>query len=288
MSAGQPGPHGVPALRPSQLHVRMPRQSGYQQLAAPGDVLGLLTIGRLCLQPGDRYEAPVSADETALIILSGKADVTAGDHRWDRLGERDDVFTGQATAVYIPPNISWTVVAVTALEAIVTSAPIATAYPPGAAAPVLVKPQDVIVHQRGRPGFAREVHDIIADNVPASRLVIGETFNAPGEWSSYPPHKHDTDRGELETVMEEAYYFRTDPPQGFGAQMIYTADGTLDFACRVQDGDLTLLPRGYHPVAAAPGYRLYYLWVLAGHQGRTLRPADDPAHAWVKDPPSGA
>lgn len=263
------------------LHRRVPPSPGYTAMLEPGDGLELLGFGLLRLNPGDRYETLSAQYETALVILGGRCSATAGGHSWAEVGAREDVFAGPAASLYVPAGVTWSVTAITALEVAVIRAPAEAT----GTDPVLIRPDEVVVHRRGRPGFAREVHDLIADNVPAERLVIGETFNAPGEWSSYPPHKHDVDRGELESVMEEFYYFRVDPRQGFGVQMIYTADGELDEAYRIQDGDLTLLPRGYHPVAAAPGYRVYYLWALAGYQGRKLRPADDPAHAWVNEAP---
>ena len=111
------------------------------------------------------------------------------------------------------------------------------------------------------------------------RLMVGETFNPPGNWSSYPPHKHDGRDGE--PTLEEMYYFTIDPPQGFGQQILYTNEGE-SAAHSVKDGDAVLLPYGYHPVAASPGYRLCYLWGMAGEQ-RKLALHEDPAHKWVHD-----
>jgi 5-deoxy-glucuronate isomerase len=112
--------------------------------------------------------------------------------------------------------------------------------------------------------------------------MVGETFNPPGNWSSYPPHKHDGRDGE--PTLEEVYYFRIDPPQGFGQQMLYTADGE-SVTHAVRDGDTVLLPYGYHPVSAPPGYRLYYLWGMAGAQ-RKLALHEDPTHRWIHDAPN--
>jgi 5-deoxy-glucuronate isomerase len=108
-------------------------------------------------------------------------------------------------------------------------------------------------------------------------LLVGETFNPPGNWSSYPPHKHDGRDGEPR--LEEVYHYRIDPPQGFGHQTLYTSDGE-SVTHVVRDGDAVLLPYGYHPVAAAPGYRLYYLWALAGAE-RRMALYEDPQHKWV-------
>jgi 5-deoxy-glucuronate isomerase len=109
--------------------------------------------------------------------------------------------------------------------------------------------------------------------------MVGETFNPPGHWSSFPPHKHDGRNGEPK--LEEVYHYRIDPPQGFGYQTIYTNDGE-SITHQVRDRDTVLLPYGYHPVSAAPGYRLYYLWAMAGEQ-RELALYEDPAHRWIHE-----
>ncbi|HEU5394485.1 MAG TPA: 5-deoxy-glucuronate isomerase, partial [Candidatus Methylomirabilis sp.] len=116
---------------------------------------------------------------------------------------------------------------------------------------------------------------------PAKRLLVGETFNRAGEWSSYPPHKHDRAAYPEESKMEEVYLFKVDPPQGFGLQRFYSPERGVDTAVILRNNSVTRIPWGYHPVAAAPGYRLYYLWMLAG-EDRNYALADDPAHAWVK------
>ena len=149
--------------------------------------------------------------------------------------------------------------------------------------PQVVTPDQVVVHVRGTGDFKREVHDIIASNMKAQRLVVGETFTPPGKWSSYPPHKHDVDDFPNEVRMEELYFFRIQPEKGFGVQVIYhSGDGSQEEAYLIRDGDAVLIESGYHPVVAAPGYAIYYLWVLAG-ENRVLAPRDDPDHAWVKE-----
>jgi 5-deoxy-glucuronate isomerase len=123
--------------------------------------------------------------------------------------------------------------------------------------------------------------------VPAERLLAGETLNPPGNWSSFPPHKHDRPNSPQEAVLEEIYFFRVKPAQGFGFIWTYTApDDPEGFSnvFVVEDGDTVLLPKGYHPVVAAPGYELHYTWVLAGEERRYGAWADDPRHAWVKNP----
>jgi 5-deoxy-glucuronate isomerase len=107
---------------------------------------------------------------------------------------------------------------------------------------------------------------------------VGETYNPPGLWSSYPPHKHDEHRPPEESKLEEVYHFRVKPSRGFGIQRVYGQG--LDETYAVQDRDTVVITRGFHPVASAPGYSLYYLWVLAGDE-RLMCPREDPEHAWI-------
>ncbi len=154
--------------------------------------------------------------------------------------------------------------------------------------PVFVSRDQVVTRQVGKKSWTRTVHTSIADNVEAARLIVGETVNDPGSWSSSPPHKHDRQNPPSEVPMEEVYYFQVEPRGGFGFMRVYTdpADpAPFDCACTVEDGDTVLIPRGYHPVVAFPGYTLHYTWALAG-EGRTYGAwSEDPRHAWIKDLP---
>ena len=151
--------------------------------------------------------------------------------------------------------------------------------------PVHIGPEHVVTRHIGKDNWTRDVHTHIADNVDAAHLICGETVNAPGGWSSCPPHKHDVQNPPQEVPMEEIYYFQCDPPQGFGFMRVYTdpdATDPFDYAYPVEHGDTVIIPRGYHPVVACPGYTLNYTWILAG-EGRTYGAwSDDPKHAWIK------
>ena len=139
--------------------------------------------------------------------------------------------------------------------------------------------------ERGKEGFRRTVYNLIDEKFPAERLLVGETFNQPGNWSSFPPHKHDREDPPRETFLEETYYHRISPAQGFALQRVYSADGELDETMSVRDRDTVLVPRGYHTVSAPPGYDLYYLNVMAGPT-RAWAVANDPDHDWRARPPS--
>jgi 5-deoxy-glucuronate isomerase len=214
--------------------------------------------------------------EAAVVLLTGDADFGG------RRAHRTDVFAERATAVYLPPGSAIDVVADTPTELALAATVGSELHGPAGAEPIPVAATDVVAHDRGRPGWERAVHDIVADTVPAQRLLVGETFNAPGQWSSFPPHKHDG--GDGEPALEEVYYYRFDRPDGFGFQGLYERDGA-ERAVFLRHGAVVGIPGGYHPVCAAPGYRLYYLWALAPRAGtpRALALHEDPAHRWLHE-----
>jgi 5-deoxy-glucuronate isomerase len=252
---------------------RVPRAEGLQLLQRRGEHGAReLTSHRLRLAPGGTARFSSPAEETVVVLQEGTGTFAAGGKSW-RVS-RSGVFTERATALLLPPGAEVTVTAETPLEAVLVSTPA-----PAGGEPVLFGPDAVQVNQRGRGHYSREVHDIFVRDPHGRRLMVGETINPPGNWSSFPPHKHDGRDGE--PTLEEVYHFRLDPPQGFGHQMLYTSDGeTVTHA--VRDGDAVLLPYGYHPVAAPPGYKLYYLWAMAGEE-RRLALHEDPAHKWIHD-----
>lgn len=253
-------------------------KDGYTALVKPGkDGIELLELGILRLPPGGTYRSASEGTEVCIVLLGGLANARVGETSFPSIGGRAHVFAGRATAVHIPPGLKFKVEAVSAVEAAIARAPSDLAGEPR-----VIGPEKVRVNTRGRDTFERQVHDIIDGNFPSRRLLVGETFNPPGKWSSYPPHKHDRMAPPEETKMEQVYFFKVDPPQGFGIQRIYSPDRKVDDAYVIRDNSLTKLPFGYHPVAAAPGYSLYYLWVLAG-EPRNYTPYEDPDHRWVKD-----
>ena len=252
---------------------RKPRTAGLQTLQQRGEAGAReLTTRRLVLDSGGSAEFESKDEETIVVLQGGRGSFAAGGTTWNVA--RSDVFNERATALYLPRATRLDVRAETPLEAVLVSTPVTRD-----GKPALTTPDRVRVNARGRGNYAREVHDIFVDDPHATRLMVGETFNPPGHWSSFPPHKHDGRDGE--PTLEEVYYYRLDPPQGFGQQMLYTAAGEC-VTHAVRDGDAVLLPYGYHPVSSPPGYRLYYLWAMAGEQ-RRLALHEDPAHRWIHD-----
>jgi 5-deoxy-glucuronate isomerase len=258
------------------LH-RVPRSAGLVALQQRGPDARELSSWRLRLAPGEQARFERADQETVVVLQHGAGELAAGGGSWEVA--RADVFAEPATALLLPPGVALEATATRDLEAILISAP-APARP--GAEPVLLRPADVEILDRGRDGFRREVHNLFVTDPHAQRLLVGETFNPPGGWSSFPPHKHDGKNGE--PTLEEVYHYRIDPPQGFGHQTLYTrqdAHGWVEEITHlVRDGDAVVIPYGYHPVSAPPGYRLYYLWALAGEE-RRLALFEDPDHRWV-------
>ncbi|NQT21516.1 MAG: 5-deoxy-glucuronate isomerase [Planctomycetes bacterium] len=258
------------------FHVAKPVQLGFTPIVAPGQSgTQFITLGLITLQAGKQYCFNTADEEKVGVILGGECDVRGDDFGWRHAGGRQDVFHGKAAAFYLPPSVDCRITARTPL-----SLALAGAKTNIEAQPVFIEPHDVGVRDVGKANYRRQVHDIFDDRHHAGRLIVGETFNPPGNWSSYPPHRHENDNPPEETKQEEVYFFKFRPRRGFGWQRIYTDDGRIDESYCVQDGSAVIIPRGYHPVAAAPGYELYYLWILAG-ETRSLHPHDDPEHQWI-------
>jgi 5-deoxy-glucuronate isomerase len=227
------------------------------------------------LKKGERIALATVDMEACVVLLSGKARITAGDFDSGVIGERASVFEGMPWSVYLPAHTSYTVEADTPLEFAVCSAP-ATGKLPAR----VIAPSDVETLTRGKGSNTRHVRNILPETAPAESLLVVEVITPAGNWSSYPPHKHDRDALPEESYLEETYYHRLSPPQGFALQRVYTDDRSLDETLAVGDRDVVLVPRGYHPVGAPHGYDLYYLNVMAGPK-RTWRFYNDPNHEWM-------
>jgi 5-deoxy-glucuronate isomerase len=227
------------------------------------------------LSPGEKADGHAQDRETCLVFVAGKGRVTAGDKDFGEIGERTSPFKRKPWSVYVPAGAAWSVTASTALELGVCSAPAS-----GKMAPRLITPEDLGQETRGKGTNTRYVTNILPETEPAESLLVVEVITPAGHSSSYPPHRHDRDDLPRESQLEETYYHRLDPSQGFAFQRVYTDDRSLDEAMAVEDGDLTLVPQGYHPCAATHGYDLYYLNVMAGPK-RTWKIHNAPEHEWL-------
>jgi 5-deoxy-glucuronate isomerase len=228
------------------------------------------------LAPRQPLALETGGSEAAIVVLTGVVEVRSTVGEWSAVGRRHDIFDGPPFALYLPPNTN---AEVTSSEAAALAVGLARSERAGL--PRLIRPEEIAVELRGAGNAARTIYHVIPPEFPAHRLLVVEVLTPPGHWSSYPPHKHDADRPPQEADLEEIYYHRQDSPQGFAFQRVYTDDRELDETLTVQDGDLVLVPSGYHVVAQAYGYRGYYLNVLAGDR-RSMAATDDAAHAWIR------
>lgn len=249
---------------------------GLTEIVRPGDAgLERTYFDMLCLAAGESYTADPEAKETALVILSGSCAVRGDSFAFENLGRRGDVFSGKATTVYLPAGNGYTVEAATDLEVAVCRAGSDRTGSPRVIGPDAVKEVTI-----GKDNWTRTAYLMVDEGVPAHYLFIGEAIVPPGNWASFPPHRHDEDALPDEVNMEEIYFFRFDRPGGFGIQKLYTDDRSIDETLTFEHNDTTLLPRGYHPVVAAPGYRMYYLWIMSGALRKFIS-RQDPVHRWV-------
>jgi 5-deoxy-glucuronate isomerase len=222
-------------------------------------------------------------NELAFVVLAGVCKITSNIGNWTDVGRRPNVFRGMPYTLFLPPGTRFSVEAKSQHLDIAYGWCAAKESHPAR----LVKPADVEIEIRGGDNVTRQINKMIPPGFPASRLVVVEVYTPSGNWSSYPPHKHDEHIVDasgkiLEADLEEVYFYKIDRPEGFAYQRIYTPDRKLDELLLARDSHLVLSPRGYHPVVAAPGYNCYYLNMLAG-SAQSLAATDDPDYAWVKE-----
>lgn len=232
------------------------------------------------LQDGASLAHDSGQREVCLVVLEGLVDIQCGAQSWQQVGQRRSVFEDVPPyALYVPAGSSFSVTARGAAEVALCSAPAGQDQLPVR----LITPQEMTQSQRGAGNNLRHVCDILPASAPAAHLLVVEVRTPAGHSSSYPPHKHDADQIPSESSLEETYYHRIDPPQGYALQRVYTDDRSLDACMAAEDGDLVLVPRGYHPVTMPHGYRGYYLNVMAGPR-RAWHFKNDPAHDWLMRP----
>jgi 5-deoxy-glucuronate isomerase len=256
------------------------RRDGREIVAVTPASAGWKHVGfrALRLVAGDSERIATGARELCIVVLAGSIDVTVGADEFEELGTRDSVFDDTPpAALYVPAHQAGTIHAVGPAEVALCSAPCDDL-------PRSVRRLDPAAMRRsvrGQGSNTRRICDILPHDDPtAAHLLVVEVRTPAGHSSSYPPHKHDSEAPPNETQLEETYYHRLDPPQGFAFQRVYTEDRSLDEAMAVEDQDVVLVPRGYHPVVAPHGYELYYLNVMAG-PNRLWVFRNDPAHEWM-------
>lgn len=241
------------------------------------------------LAAGKSWSFSMGENELAFIVLSGCFTINSKRGAWAGL-DRVNVFSGPAYAVYLPRRTDFTVMAERSGEFAVTWVPTDEDHDPW-----LIQPEATSISIRGGDNVSRQINDLLPPGSPAHRLVLVEVYTPSGNWSSYPPHKHDVhiegDDGKLiEADLEEVYFYKIDKPEGYAYQRVYTDENSplhkaghpIDALVRAENNCAVLVPEGYHPVVSAPGYTTYYLNVLAG-SAQSLANQDDPQYTWVKE-----
>jgi 5-deoxy-glucuronate isomerase len=253
-------PHG-------KLHDITPESAGW----------GYVGFSLYRLAPGETATEATGDTEAILVIVEGKAQITASGQDWGVMGDRMDVFEKTPPhCLYVPNRDIWTAVATTDCTLAVCRAP-----GKGGHQAQRLGPEGIELTPRGKGTNTRYVNNIAMEaREVADSLLVTEVFTPAGHWSSYPSHRHDEDDFPNMTYLEETYYHRLNPAQGFGIQRVYTEDGSLDETMAVKNHDVVLVPRGHHPCGAPYGYEMYYLNVMAGPL-RKWRFKNDPAHDWI-------
>ncbi len=233
----------------------------------------------LALAPGRTAERDTGARECCLVLVSGTVHVRSAHGEWRDVGGRADPFDSEPDAAYLPPGTHFEIEGENEAEVALCFAPAPASAHPARRLPA----SEAATERRGYGSHERLVRNILMGERPAESLLVTEVITPSGNWSSYPPHKHDRDALPQESLLEETYYHRVTPADGFGLQRVYTDDRSLDETVAFGDRDLVLVPRGYHAVAAPPGVAIYYLNVMAGPV-RAWSFKDDPALAWTRAP----
>jgi 5-deoxy-glucuronate isomerase len=235
----------------------------------------------ITLKAGEEQQFDTEQTEVCAVIVSGKVDISTNTETFQNIGKRDSVFEDSAPfSVYAPPSETLTIKALSNAEVALCRAPATGKYPVR-----LITPEDCVTMVRGEGTNTRHIRNIMMDNVIAEKLLITEVITPNGHWSSYPPHKHDTDALPVESALEETYYHKFNPQQGFAFQRVYTDDRSIDETISTEQNSVVMVPKGYHPVGAPHGYDLYYLNVMAGPKREWVF-HNDPAHEWmIKNPP---
>ncbi len=231
------------------------------------------------LADGQEIRRAGDDDEVGVVVLEGSADVRAGHERWSGLGSRASVFDGPPPPVVLSEPGRDLEIRATGPGTLVA---IASALGGDVRVTRAIDPATMRIEERGSGQTARRVHHLLPPATEAGRLILVEVFTPGGNWSSYPPHKHDTEDPPHEAYLEELYHYKFARPAGFAFARVYTADRSLDEAMTPGEDDLVLVPRGYHPVGMPAGYDGWYLNVMAG-PARVWNFTLDADHAWLMD-----
>lgn len=280
-------------IHPAKLPMRLPPESLHIHPDADGGVATdpqrsgwrYLSFQAFGLDEGETVLLDRPDHEAAIVTISGGGIEIALDAAPSlHLAGRPSVFDALPWSAYIPAGTTARVIGrpLAGQRAVVAIAQAPRSGRTGVATePIVVRPQDVEIEIRGAGNATRQVNNIMMPGFPADRLLICEVFTPSGNWSGWPPHKHDVDDPPREAVLEETYFYQLTRPEGWAIQRVYHRDGSRDRLMPVRHGDLVIVDQGYHPFAATQGYDAYFLNALAGDR-RTMANSEDPDLAWVR------
>jgi len=260
-------------LSPDELRLR-PTETGTLAVTPARAAWRYLSFRAHTMQRDEKVRVGGSAEETAIVTLAGGVDVELDRGGSLELPGRASVWDGLPWAAYLPPGHLGMVRALDPARVAIASAP-ASGRNAVSPEPVVIGPAQVDIEIRGAGNATRQVNHIISPDFPADRLELVEVYTPSGNWSSWPPHKHDTDAMPNEAVLEEIYYYAFRRPEAWGLQRLYRGDGSRDATWAIRDGELVIVPDGYHPFVAIHGDDAYYLNALAGDR-RTMACSFDP------------
>ncbi|MBN3040092.1 MAG: 5-deoxy-glucuronate isomerase [Candidatus Omnitrophica bacterium] len=262
----------------SRFHEQVVLNQGFNKIVKADKGFKFInTFSILKLDEENSYDDFDTDKEAALVILSGSCTLTSGSNTWPGLGKREDVFSGLPTCIYIPPDNKYSISSKKA-EVAVCKTFCSEAHTRSI---TIINPEDVKINQVGRDNWSREVRIMIGPKSLSKNMIIGETLNPAGNWSGTPAHRHEKDNLPHESLHEELYYFKTDKPQGWGIERIYSKERNINELIYLGQNSVTYMPFGNHQIVAAPGYNLYYLFFLGG-LGNTLAGYEDEEHNWIK------
>ncbi len=262
---------------PSKLLVKPSKKSGKVIAVSPASAKWKYVGHDVWkLGPGKTAKGVEAKRETCIVFISGKGEVKVDGKSFGVIGERMNVFEGKPWSVFVPMGAKWSVTATT--DCVIN---ICTAPAKKKSEAFVIAPDELSIETRGSGSNTRYVCNILPEqDKRAESLLVVEVITPNGSTSSYPSHKHDKNNLPHESQLEETYYHRLNPPQGFAFQRVYTDDRKLDESMAVEDGDVTMVPKGYHPCATIHGYDLYYLNVMAGPV-RTWKFNNAKEHEWL-------
>jgi 5-deoxy-glucuronate isomerase len=259
----------------------------YQEILAEDAGWEFLNFNARILKKGQIWKGFTGENEYGIILLSGDYSVKTDQGNWKTKNGRKHVFDGIAHTLYLSRNTEFELTAESEILDIALGWCETTEDHPAQ----FKEPTKSVIEIRGGDNATRQINSLIEPGFDCQRLVSVEVYTPSGNWSSFPAHKHDerildNDGNLIEARLEETYFYKTDKPQGYAIQQIYTGDRSLDEIAVARNNDVVMVPKGYHPVVAGHGYNIYYLNFLTGSD-QSLANTNDPDHEWIYDSWSG-